>query len=360
MHFLRAIVEEGAHIVAQLRAAHDGVVTEHDALSLENGGIGDEFHARHQVAARLTTRGKRPRPCRRVLQNSTLVGNLFAVGIAHRHTHARIGNAADQVSLHLRVLLAHYASVLLAHRLGVDALIVAGRKTVVDPEERTDLTTAHGLLQHLDAVCTQPYDFPRPHIAQGLIVEVGKTRCLARCGIGTVALSEYDGCATEHVACGNDAVLRQYQHGARSFDFPVHPVDAVHERVAHIDKQCHEFRLVDGVGRHLAQVHTAGQQFVGNLPQVVDFSHRDHCIASQMRIDNDGLRVGIADNPHALTSLETVQLVFKARAEIVAFQRVDGTVESAFRIVGHHSCALRAQVRVVVCTVEHVVHTVLG
>ena len=126
------------------------------------------------------------------------------------------------------------------------------------------------------------------------------------------------------VAGGDDAVLGQDEHGARALDLLVDEVDAVNERVTHINKECHQLRLVQVVGALLAEVHALCQQLVGNLAQVVDFCHRHHGIAPQVGDDDDGLRVGVADDAQSLVALEVAQLVLELRTEIVALQRVDG------------------------------------
>ena len=42
-----------------------------------------------------------------------------------------------------------------------------------------------------------------------------------------------------------------------------------------------------------------------------------------MRVHDDGLRLGVADDANALVALEVSKLVLEARTEIVALQTVD-------------------------------------
>ena len=79
MDLLGTVLEKGSDIVAQLRAAHDGVVAEHDALVLQDRRVGDEFHLGHKVAAILVARGERAGPRRRVFQHRTLVRHLLTL-----------------------------------------------------------------------------------------------------------------------------------------------------------------------------------------------------------------------------------------------------------------------------------------
>ena len=123
--------------------------------------------------------------------------------------------------------------------------------------------------------------------------------------------SDDNRCATQEVASGNDTVLCQNQHRARALDFAIHHVDAFHERTSHIDEQCHEFRLIQVVGTLLTQMHALCQEFIGNLAQVVDLRHGNHRIATQVRVDDDGLWVGVADDTQALIACKFVEFVFK-------------------------------------------------
>ena len=86
------------------------------------------------------------------------------------------------------------------------------------------------------------------YISQGLEAQVGETRRFARNGIGRLLFAfarlpffpaNHDRRAAQEVACGNDAILRQDEHGARSLDFLIHAVNAVNKGVAHVDEQCY-------------------------------------------------------------------------------------------------------------------------
>jgi hypothetical protein len=72
-----------------------------------------------------------------------------------------------------------------------------------------------------------------------------------------------------------------------------------------------------------------------------------------MRIDEDGLRVGITDDAHAGLSLESRQFRLEFRAEVRALQAVNGANELAIVVRGH-TATLRAQVRVIVRAVKQV------
>ena len=61
-----------------------------------------------------------------------------------------------------------------------------------------------------------------------------------------------------------------------------------------------------------------------------------------MGVDDDGLRVGVADDADALVAAEVVELVLELRAEVVAFQRVDGAAEAALLVERYKTCTLGA------------------
>ena len=94
---------------------------------------------------------------------------MRTLGVAHSHTDARVGNAAHHIGFYV-VSLTHHTAVLLAHVLGVDALVAGGGEALVDPEERAYLAALERSLQHLDAVGRQAHNLARPYIANCFII----------------------------------------------------------------------------------------------------------------------------------------------------------------------------------------------
>lgn len=123
---------EGRHVVAELSAAHYRVVAENNALVFQQGPVRYELHLRHKGAARLVARCEAARPCRRVFQHGAVVGNSATFAVAEGETDARVGNAADTVGFSV-VFLSHGLSGCLAHKFGVDVVVVAGGEPVVNP-----------------------------------------------------------------------------------------------------------------------------------------------------------------------------------------------------------------------------------
>ena len=123
MHLLGTIVEEGLHIIPQLRTAHNGVVADHNTLILQQSRVRNQLHLGHQRTALLITRCKRARPRGRIFQHRAVVGHTLSLSIAQGHADTRIRHATHAVDLRI-VLLTHHLTILLTHHFHVDAVIV--------------------------------------------------------------------------------------------------------------------------------------------------------------------------------------------------------------------------------------------
>ena len=215
-----------------------------------------------------------------------------------------------------------------------------------------------GFLEHLKPVRLQLHDLAWSQVVHGGIVEIGKTRRLSTGRIGTVFLSNDDGRTATNVARGDDAIFCEDKHRARALYLVEYLIDAIHKRGAHIDEQGHQFGLIDLVGRHLAEMHALGQQLMGDFGHVVDLGHGDHGKAPQVRVDDDGLGIGVADHTNTLASMKLIELVFKLRTEIISSQAMDRPAETFLRVESSHTCTACAEMRVVVCAIKQVVDTV--
>ena len=105
-------------------------------------------------------------------------------------------------------------------------------------------------------------------------------------------------------------------------------------------------------------MHPFGKQLRGNLTNIIYFRHCNHGITSEVGVDDDGLRVGIADDPYTLWTDEMVKFILELRPEIVTFQAVDGTEETHLPVKGNHTCTFRSEVRVIVSSVKQIVYTI--
>ena len=74
-----------------------------------------------------------------------------------------------------------------------------------------------------------------------------------------------------------------------------------------------------------------------------------------MRVDNDRLRIGVADHTYALTSYKRIEFVLEFRAEIVPLEFMNLAVKPQRGVECNHAGTLGAKVRIVVCAVKQVI-----
>ena len=163
--------------------------------------------------------------------------------------------------------------------------------------------------------------------------------------IARLALAHHDGRAAEVVASGDDAVFGENDHRAGAFHLFVHILDAVHEVLALGDEEGHQLGGVGEAHAQLGEVLLVGEAVVDQLVDVVDFGHRTDGELAQVRVDDDGLRVGVADDADAEVALKLIHahLIAELGAEIGILDVMDRAVEHG-AVVGHHTRALGAEV----------------
>ena len=243
VHLLHSVGHEFLGTVAELRAAHDAVVAEQHTLVAQHGTVGDEFHLCHERTHFLVGGSETAWPGGGILGDGTMIRFSDTLGITQSHAHARIGDTANAIHRCV-VLFTHHATALKAHLLHIAIFIRRGGKSVVNPEERTDLHLLISRTQHFHAVGTEFHDFARTHIMVDVIPQIGKGCAFARCRIGTILFTNNDGCASPLVASGNDAVVGEQQHRTRPLDAAKHILDALNESLALNEQQSDQLGLV--------------------------------------------------------------------------------------------------------------------
>ena len=243
MRRLYAAIEKHFHVVAQLRAAHYGVVAKKHAVAAQDCFVGNELHLGHQVAHFLVAGSEAARPRGGVFRNGAHVRLVHAGRIAVTHAHARVGDTAHAVGVHC-FGLAHLLTAGKAHLLNVYALVARSREAVIHPQERAYLHFVVGFAQLLHPVCMQAHYLAGTEVTVNLISEIGKRRSLACHCIRAVFPAYHHRRAAQFVACGHNAVFRKQQHGARAFNTAEHVLYAVHKAVALHNEQGNDFRLV--------------------------------------------------------------------------------------------------------------------
>ena len=151
----------------------------------------------------------------------------------------------------------------------------------------------------LNAVGTQPHHLAGAEETVDFVAEIGEGCAFGCRRISTVFLSDDDGRAAPVVACGDDAVLGEQEHGAGAVDVAEHVFDAFDKRFSLNKEQGDEFSLVGLAGGKLGKVHVLLQQLLRQGFDVVDLGHGDDGEAAQVGIDDQGLCVGVADDADA-------------------------------------------------------------
>ena len=91
------------------------------------------------------------------------------------------------------------------------------------------------------------------------------------------------------------------------------------------NKEGDKFRLIGLARTKFGEVHVLSQQFCFQFLQIHDFGYRYKGKAAKVGVEDKGLRVCVADDSYSGISFELVQFTLKLRAEISAFQIVNGT-----------------------------------
>ena len=96
------------------------------------------------------------------------------------------------------------------------------------------------------------------------------------------------------------------------------------------NKEGDKFRLIGVARTEFGEVHVLGQTVLASSScRYYYFGYRYNGKATEVRIEDKGLRVCIADDSDSGISFELVQFILKLGAEISAFQIVNGTGETA-------------------------------
>ena len=106
VYLLCSVFKKHLGVVAQLRAAHDGVVTEQHLFAFEHVAVGYQLHFRHKRAHLLVARREAARPCRCIFRDGTHIRHTLSCRIPQCHSNTGIGNAAGAVHFHI-IGLAH-------------------------------------------------------------------------------------------------------------------------------------------------------------------------------------------------------------------------------------------------------------
>ena len=244
MNLLGTCFEKTGSIVTQLGAANNRVVAEQHLLALQDCLVLNQLHLGNKVTHFLIGWGKRAWPGWRIFRDGAHIGATMSGCITYCHADTGIGNAAGAI-YHSIILLAHGKSASIAHGFGIAVFVVAGRESVVDPEERADLHALVGFAQHVIAVLCDFHDFARAQELLHFVSEIRKCSCFGSDAIGSFLFADDDGSASPRVTCCDDAVFGKDYHRARATNFTKDLFDAFHEVSAFDDQETDDLGLVD-------------------------------------------------------------------------------------------------------------------
>ena len=129
------------------------------------------------------------------------------------HTKSRVRYSSGIV--HFRGIgLSHHVSCMVSHPLYIPSFVERCGKAIIYPKERAHLHILFCFAKSLHSVGREFHYFTWSHIVLDVKTKIRESR---RFGCGchrTVLLAYDDRCTSPEVACGNDAVVCQYEHGA--------------------------------------------------------------------------------------------------------------------------------------------------
>ena len=187
-------------------------------------------------------------------------------------------------------------------------------------------------------------DFAWSHIVASRVIEVDVAMALGGHCITLVVLADHDGCAAIVIAGRDETILGEDEHRAGTFHLIIYILDTVNEVLTLRDEQGDQFRGIGEAHAQLGEVLLVGEAMVDQLVNIVDFAHRDDGELAEVRVDDDGLRVGVADDADAYIADKFIhsQLVAELRPEIGVLDVVYRTMEHR-AIVGHQARPLGAK-----------------
>ena len=350
-----ALIQEFRRL-AQLGAAHDGVVNEKQALVADQGFDRNQLHARNEIALRLTRRHERARPCGRVFDERAGKGNAGTVGIADGMRRAGIRHTGHQIAGDIVAIGKLFAAVV-THLLHVHTLIGGSGIAVVHPEERADLHSVARLHKLLHALCRDAHNlagakFPCMRIAK---VHIGKV--FKGDAVCPLFFADGERCTAPFVAGRIDAVFREQHNRHGAVHALLHVLQPFHNGILLADERSHQFRGVDTAAAHFEKVGAAVLIYrADQILFVVHLADGGDGKAAQVRLYEKRLGIAVRNAADAHGALQFLNVALKLRAERGVFDVVYGTAEP-IRPVNGHTTALRPQMGMIIRSEEQIQHT---
>ena len=226
-------------------------------------------------------------------------------------------------------MLAHLAAFVVTGFLHIDAFVFGHGIAIINPQEGTNLLLRVGSQHLLHTVKGHFDDFARSHAVAGLIVEVDVAVALGCQHVAFPVLADDNRGAAVIVARGDDTILGEDEHRAGALHLIIYVLDAIHEILTLCDEQGDQLGGIGTAHAQLGKVLLAGQAVVDQLVHIVDLGHRGDGKLAKVRVDDDRLSIGVADDGDTVVADEFVltHLVAELGAEIGVLDVVDRTVK---------------------------------
>ena len=365
MHFLRAGFIEELDRFAQLRAADDGVVDEHQLLAFDELRNRNLLHLGDLIAHLLIGGREGTRPGRGVLDERTGKGLVALVRVADGVRHAAVRHARDVIDVRHAALRGfargHDLAVAHAHELDVLTLVVGVGIAVIRPEERADAHVRAGGGEGFAGIGRQADDFLGAQLVMVGVAELVIGEGLEGDAHGVFLFADEHRQAAQLVARGDDlALVGEDKQRHRAVDHFLRVQDAGDEVVLLVDERSDELGRVDLARAHGHELMAVvGEVLRDERLAVVDDADGGKGVKSQMGTHEQGLRIGVADAADAAAAVEFVQVLFKLGAERGIFDRVNLPLEAVLFVMDQHAAAAGTQMRVIVDAKEYVQNDVL-
>ena len=152
-------------------------------------------------------------------------------------------------------------------------------------------------------------------------------------------------CSAELISGGQErSVFFHDQDRRGTFDRVLRELDTADEVALLIDHGCQNFCGVDPSSAHLFEVTAAeGQVLFDQRIQIVDPAYEDDRVGSQVGMDEQRLRICIADASYSCDAAQAADNIFEFRSERRVFNVVDLPFETSLRIIDGNAAPACAQ-----------------
>jgi hypothetical protein len=153
------------------------------------------------------------------------------------------------------------------------------------------------------------------------------------------------------------AVLRCLEHRTRTLDGVLGIMYAGFKGFFLADQHGHQFGGIRITAAHFGKMDFVPQCFLGKFCDVVNFTDGHNAKCTQMRSDNQGLIIMVADDPDTHVAVQLWKIRFKFGPEIIPFDIVNGALD--FLGVFHRqSASFCAEMGMIIGSIKQVVDTI--